>query len=52
MKIAFSAFCLRCVVTLAWSQSEALVGSEPSPMEAVANRRVLLNCDALDHRLS
>jgi hypothetical protein len=37
VRIGLSIFCLSCFVTVAWSQSDIQVGSEPSPMEALAN---------------
>ena len=39
MRIAVLCICFSCFVTLAWSQSEVNVGSEPSPMETFANGR-------------
>jgi hypothetical protein len=39
MRIAVLYFCFSCFVTVAWSQSEINVGSEPSPMEAFAKGR-------------
>ena len=36
MRMAFSAFCFCCATAVAWPQSSALAGSEPSPMEALA----------------
>ena len=39
MRIAVLCFCFSCFVTVAWSQSEVNVGSEPSPMEAFASGR-------------
>jgi hypothetical protein len=39
MRIAVLYFCLSCFVTVAWSQSEVNVGSEPSPMEVFAKGR-------------
>ena len=39
MRIAALCFCFSCFVTVAWSQCEVSVGSQPSPMEAFANGR-------------
>lgn len=36
MRIAVLCFCFGCFVAVGWPQSEATVGSEPSPMEAFA----------------
>jgi hypothetical protein len=41
MRIAVLCFCFGCFVTVAWSQSEVNVGSEPSPMEAFAKGRAV-----------
>lgn len=39
MRSAVLCFCFSCFVTVAWSQVDVKVGSEPSPMEAFANGR-------------